>query len=83
MSYRFDSFRCGNCRKHLAVSERAVFPTAFKIASLITLIFWFVPSVSVWPHDVCKDCAQQVGLVTSAFIALGVAVAVGLLVHFA
>lgn len=81
MDYRFDSFRCGNCRKHFSTAERATFPKAFKIASLLTVIFWFVPSLAVWPHDVCKTCAAQVALVTSVFIALAAAIIIAWLVH--
>ena len=81
MSYRFDSFRCGNCRKDWPTAERAEFSKAFKLASLITVIFWFAPSVSVWPHNVCKSCSEQVASVTSIFIGIGLIVIVGWLVY--
>jgi hypothetical protein len=77
MSYRFDSFRCGNRPKDWPAAERAAFSKAFKLASLITVIFWFSPSVSAWPQNVCKSCSEQVGLVTSTFIVLGLFVVVG------
>ena len=75
MNDGFDSFRCGNCRQHRSTSERAKFSKAFKIASLIIVIFWFAPSVAVWPRDVCRSCAGQVVAVTSFFIAVALAIA--------
>ena len=40
MNDGFDSFRCGNCRRHLSTSERAKFSKAFKIASLAIAAAW-------------------------------------------
>ncbi len=65
----------------MSTSQRARFSTPFKIASLLAVVLWFAPSVCVWPRDVCKDCAEQVVLVTSLLVVVVLAIAVALLIH--
>lgn len=81
MNYRLDSFRCDNCRQHLSTSERARFSKAFKIASLVIVIFWFAPSVVVWPRDACRSFGGQVVAATSLFIVAALAIAAAWAYH--
>jgi len=75
-------FICGNCRKTFNVSERTEFSLGFKIASLIAVIFWFAPSITIWPQDICHSCRFQVLLVSVCFIALSLLVLSSAAIYF-
>jgi hypothetical protein len=70
MTHIDTAFRCKNCCNEHSAADRARFSLWFRIATLPTAIFWFVPSLIVWPRDVCRRCASQVGLTAVFFILL-------------
>jgi hypothetical protein len=73
------SFRCPNCRETYDDNDEHRFPRIFKIATLLTIPFFWGPSTIVWPRNICRNCASQVSLLAIAIIALELLI-VGLIV---